>query len=477
MNQGEKHMQYFEQTTPEAQGIPSGALDRLLTKLQELDSVHSIMLLRHGKLCLQAWSKPFTPEDYHSLFSLSKSFVSTAIAFAEAEKLLALDDTLLSFFPEYEADVTDDRMRKVILRDLLRMASGHASCATPAMFNEPDGDWARGFIASKLDCEPGTLFAYNSAATYMLAAVIHKVAKANVREYLLPRLFIPLDIEPGPWECSPQSINEGGWGFNLKTEDLAKFAQLLLQKGVWNGKQLLPWGYFEAATAKQIDNSMNTNPDWRLGYGYQFWQCQHGYRGDGASGQYVIVMPEEDIAIAITSGVPDMQRILTYIWDEVVPALSDAALPEDAQALEDLNRKAAEWSLPVEVSEVEAAGADAEWSVDANSACISKISVNFLDNKVRIVFTTAKGTETVTAGFGFYEPNPAPLKLCDVYPRNILACAAWVKRDLLKIRICCRNASFKDMLYIDFSTRIITFETSFSTFRQSYLPANLNPLK
>ena len=138
----------------------------------------------------------------------------------------------------------------------------------------------------------------------MLSAIVQKATGQTVLDYLQPRLFEPLGIEQPTWETSPQGISTGGYGLSIRTEDIAKFGQLYLQKGKWQGKQLVPASWVEAATARQTSNGSNPNSDWDQGYGYQFWRCRHGaYRGDGAFGQYCIVLPEQDAVIAITSGV------------------------------------------------------------------------------------------------------------------------------------------------------------------------------
>ena len=282
-------IQQLPRSTPESVGIPSGTLIRLIEELKKLDSMNSIMILRRGKVCAEGWWKPYEPGIPHILFSLSKSFTSVAVGLAQEEGRLSIADTLISHFPEYDGDVTDPRMRRVTLRNLLTMASGHASCARPAMLADPDGNWVRGFLASRLEFEPGSHFAYNSAATYMLAAVLRKVTGENVREYLIPRLFAPLGITPGIWECCPRGTNTGGWGLYLKTEDLAKLGQLYLQKGQWNGRQLVPAEWIAEASARQVESlpagmspqmvkkaGLTTkNSDWLQGYGYQLWRCRH----------------------------------------------------------------------------------------------------------------------------------------------------------------------------------------------------------
>ena len=137
----------------------------------------------------------------------------------------------------------------------------------------------------------------------MLSAIVQKATGKTVLDYLRPRLFEPLGIENPTWETSPQGISLGGYGLSIRTEDIARFGQLYLQKGKWQGKQLVPAAWVEAATARQTSNGSNPKSDWDQGYGYQFWRCRHGaYRGDGAFGQFCIVMPEQDAVVAITSG-------------------------------------------------------------------------------------------------------------------------------------------------------------------------------
>ena len=142
------------------------------------------------------------------------------------------------------------------------------------------------------------------------------------------------------WEVSPQGISTGGYGLSIRTEDIAKFGQLYLQKGVWQGKQLVPKEWIEEATSRQISNGSNPLSDWDQGYGYQFWRCRHGaYRGDGAFGQYCIVLPEQDAVIAITSGLKDMQGVMNLVWDKLLPALKTVPLIADAETQVKLNQK------------------------------------------------------------------------------------------------------------------------------------------
>ncbi len=455
---------------PESAGIPAGALLCMMEELKKLDSLNSIMVLRHGHVCMEGWWTPYAPEIPHILFSISKSFTSAAIGIAQEQGLLKITDRLISFFPEYDSIVTDRKMRDVTLRHLLTMSSGHSCCARPYMLANPDGDWIAGFLSSPLDYEPGTRFVYNSAATYMLSAVIRKVTGINVRDYLMPRLFEPLGIEPGIWECCPRGINTGGWGLYLKTEDIAKFAQLLLNGGVWEKRQIIPADYLHEATSRQIDNSANEWPDWKQGYGYQFWRSLHGFRADGASGQYALVIPEKDMAVAVTSGVSDMQKILEIIWEILLPAVKDEVLPENKTDADKLARMLKNLRIPVAAGDLMRRRASSSWRFRKNQAGIISAAVSFMENKCCLEFQTSGGCEKITAGFGFNCDNK--LQLNDHMKRKAAASAAWISEDVLEVHICCYEASFREIIRVDFTSadKPLTAECRFSTFRSSFLP-------
>jgi CubicO group peptidase (beta-lactamase class C family) len=204
------------------------------------------------------------------------------------------------------------------------MSTGHQT--EPKL--TPDEPWVKSFLAHPVEHKPGAHFLYNSAGTYMCSAIVQKLTGETVLDYLRPRLFEPLGVEGAEWSTSPQGISAGGWGLFLKTEDIAKFGQLYLQKGKWNGEQRLPASWIEQATSKQVSNGSDPAKDWDQGYGFQFWRCRHGaYRGDGAFGQFCIVLPEQDAVVAITADTKDMQAELNIVWDKLLPAFHDAALP------------------------------------------------------------------------------------------------------------------------------------------------------
>ena len=441
-------MNPFLKCTPESAGIPSGVLVRMMKRLGELEYLNSVILLRHGKSVLECWLDPYERDTPHQLFSLSKSFTSCAIGLARAEGKLNISDKLISFFPEYDSAVTDPRMRSVTLRDLLTMRSGHTVCATKYMFGHPD--YAEAFLASPLDTDPGTSFAYNSGATYMLSAVIRKITGENVREYLMPRLFEPLEMLPGIWEQCPKGIDLGGWGLYLTTDDLAKFTQLLLQHGKWNGRQLLPPDYLAEATRKQADNSVNQLPDWKQGYGYQFWVSQHGYRGDGASGQLALVLEEHDLAIAVTSCLcNDMQHLLNVFWEELIPNLHSDALPEDPVAQKDLQNTLAAMKIRIPETHPAPPREHACFRFRKNAAGIRTCEVAFGQNSCALTFHTDRGLEQLRAGFGHFEYSV--FQLTDRRPHPAAAYAKWINPEKLEIHSFIRDGIYRDIWTVDFS--------------------------
>jgi CubicO group peptidase (beta-lactamase class C family) len=323
--------------TPESQGVNSAAILEFIEAADKnLDSLNSIIVVRHGHVISEGCWAPYSAQSPHSLYSLSKSFTSTAIGIAISEGILSLDDEVIKFFPEDLPEKPSANLKLMRISDLLRMSTGQQT--EPPRKN--DESWVKTFLAHPVPFKPGTHFQYNTPATYMLSAILQKVTSKTLLEYLKPRLFEPLGIENPTWELSPQGISTGGYGLSIRTEDIAKFGQLYLQKGKWNGKQLVPAAWIDAATARQTSNGSNPKSDWDQGYGYQFWRCQNGaYRGDGAFGQYCIVLPERDTVIAITSGLKDMQAVLTLIWEKLLPALKNETFPADADAVAKLNTK------------------------------------------------------------------------------------------------------------------------------------------
>src|SRR6516162_7335239 len=223
-------------STPESQGISSaGIRDYVETADRQVNTMHSFMLVRHGHVVAEAWWSPEAADKPHVLWSLSKSFTSTAVGMAVAEGKLSVDDPVLKFFPNDAPATPSTNLKAMRVSDLLRMATGHQ--VEPPMLSSPS---AKAFLAAPVPFKPGTHFLYNTPATYMQSAIVQKVTGQTVLDYLRPKLFEPLGIEDPTWGMSREGVSLGGYGLSVRTEDIAKFGQLYLQKGMWQGKQLVP---------------------------------------------------------------------------------------------------------------------------------------------------------------------------------------------------------------------------------------------
>jgi CubicO group peptidase (beta-lactamase class C family) len=399
-------------SSPENQGIPSPAVLRFVEALErQANEMHSFMLLRHGSVVAEGWWAPYRSEHPHQLFSLSKSFTSTAVGLAVAEGLFSPDDPVLAFFPEVVPDA-NGYLPRLRVRHLLSMTTGHAADTWANMVGRPDGNWIRGFFEVPLRHEPGTHFLYNTGATYLLSAIVQKTSGVKLNDYLAPRLYAPLGIQAASWTESPQGITTGGIGLSLRTEAVARFGQLYLQKGVWQGSRLLPEGWVAEATTAQVSNGADTASDWSQGYGYQFWRCRHGaYRGDGVFGQYCVVMPEQDAVLAMTGGMDvfDMQRPLDLLWEILLPAMHAGPLPTDEAAQQALAAKCSSLALPPvqgnAASPLSAQVSGRTYTVDENELRIAAIALNFASAGCTLRIHTAAGEETIPVGYRVWQPG------------------------------------------------------------------------
>jgi CubicO group peptidase (beta-lactamase class C family) len=263
----------------------------------------------------------------HKLYSLSKSFTSVAVGIAIDEGLLTTDTLLSEIFTDEFTRLQDripERTRRMTIRHLLTMNTGQS-------FEYWQENNIEGFLTSPVEFEPGAKFYYNTLATYMLSAAITRLTGLPLAVWLKPRLFDPLGIE-AYWETDGETgITLGGVGLNVRTEDLAALGQLLLNKGLWNGKRIVSEEYIATATSNLTPSNHGQNSvDWCLGYGYQFWQCTPPgvFRGDGMFGQFLVCEPETQTVIVVTSNV-DMGRIMELLWELIAGLKSSDIEPAE----------------------------------------------------------------------------------------------------------------------------------------------------
>lgn len=340
-------------STPELQGVSSQAIINFLDSAAvDQNEFHSFMFIRHGKVIAEGWWNPYRPDLKHTMYSCSKSFTATAIGFAVKENKVRVTDKVISFFPDHLPENVSANLRELAIRDLLSMSVGQEP--DPTWTSVADTNWVRSFLSRPIIHKPGTKFLYNSMATYMLSAIIQKVSGQTTMEYLTPRLFKPLGIEGADWEVDPHGISTGGWGLRLKTEDMAKFGLMFLQEGKYRGKRILPKSWIkEASTLKilqhpEYSQEKRDSSDWEQGYCYQMWRSKNNaYRGDGAFGQYIVVMPDQDAVIAITSETPNMQSILDNIWHHLLPAMQKKKLKPNDSLVQQLQTQLNSLVLPI----------------------------------------------------------------------------------------------------------------------------------
>ena len=318
-------------STPEAEGVSTPKIIEFIEATNEkVNSMHSFVLVRNGKVIAEAWWAPEAADKPHVLWSLSKSFTSTAVGLAVNDGKLSIDDPVLKFFPQEAPAEPSAYLKAMRVRDLLTMSTGHQD--EVALRGEKE--WAKAFLAHPVPHKPGTHFKYNTPATYMQSAIVQRVTGQKVVDYLQSRLFTPLGISAPKWDESPEGVSLGGYGLYLCTEDIAKFGQLYLQKGKWDDQQLIPAKWIEQATSKQVSNGSDPSKDWDQGYGFQFWRCRHNaFRGDGKDGQFCIVLPEQNAVVAITANTSDMQGELNFVWDKLLPAFEGQPLPANPDAV------------------------------------------------------------------------------------------------------------------------------------------------
>ncbi len=401
----------LRRSAPELEGVSSeGILNFLDAMAGSKNEMHSFMMLRHGKVVAEGWWNPYRPELKHTMYSTSKSFTATAIGFAVSEKRLTVTDKVVSFFPKDLPDTVSTDLAALTVKDLLTMSAGQ--------YPEPTGpvialttNWVKGFLAAPIVHKPGSEFLYNSLCTYMLSAIVQKVTGEKMIDYLKPRLFEPLSIKDIDWETDPLSINTGGWGLRLKTEDMAKFGQLFLQKGTWNDKQILPQEWVEEASTMKIiqhpdlPQTKRDSSDWEQGYCYQMWRCRNNaYRADGAFGQYIIVMPDQDAVIAITSETGNMQDELNLVWQYLLPALQKDALPNNSNSAAILNQKLKNLALPIPPKSTGSTMigdiSGRMFALETNKLAIKNMSFQFNDEVCDVFMRTEKGNFKLSFGAG-----------------------------------------------------------------------------
>ncbi len=474
----------LQRSVPEAEGVSSeGILSFLDAAGKSKHELHSFMFLRHSKVIAEGWWNPYSRNLKHTMYSLSKSFTSTAVGFAVSEKRLTVNNKVISFFPDHLPDTISPYLRELTVKHLLTMSVGQDPDPTGTLVSR-DSNWIKAFLALPIINKPGSGFLYNSLATYMLSAIVQKVTGQKVIDYLTPRLFKPLGIQGMDWETDPMGINTGGWGLRIKTEDMAKLGQLYLQKGNWNGKQLLPKEWAEEATSirilqsPKVSQSKRDSSDWLQGYCYQFWRSRHNsFRGDGAFGQYILIMPEQDAVIAITAETPDMQDELNLVWKYLLPAFNKDRLAPNKKMAASLERKLSSLALPLPEKNTTSPAAPSisgkTFTIEENENDIKSLSVRFTNNvcyltlaadtaTYKIGFSSAKWQTGETTKAGPYLLSKAKSRSAGLPPFKVSGHYTWKDKNTIELTLRYIESPHTEKIICHFNNNkiLVDFENS-----------------
>lgn len=388
-------------STPEEQGVPSKALIALFDSLHALPltDMHAVVVMRHGKVIGEMYPKPYAPEYRHTMYSCSKTFVGIAVGLAIEDNRLRLDDRVAAFFPEQLPDSVSMDLASMTVRDLLTMASG----VKPDWNMRSRGkEWIRTFLSKPVEA-PGTKYAYDSMVSYMLAAVVQKVTGKKLTEYLQERVFTPMNVTEWAWEESPEGVNTGGWGVHIQPESLAKFGQLILNEGRWEGKQLVPAEWIREMCKKHRETGREV-------YGYHIWHCgghDGAVRADGALGQYVISVLDKDMVVVMTEATlgngRDQRRL---IWDVLLPEMKDEPLPANKKDYQKLLKKQEGYKL-AEVKGKASSAFASNWEnkiieLGENTFGWKSLKLNFGKKQVTMTVTETNG-KSYELPFGYQQ--------------------------------------------------------------------------
>lgn len=433
--------------SPEEVGIPSWAILRFLDRIEEERiALHGFLVIRHGKVAAEGYWPPFSAERLHRMYSVSKSMVSLAVRLMVDEGRLSLSDHIAAFFPDKLPERVHPYIEQSTVRDLLMMATPHSENA----YTRYDRDWVKTFFHKEPSHLPGTVFAYDTATTVVLTAIVERLSGMPFLEYMRPRLLDPVGFSPSAW-CvkTPEGGSWGGSGVLCALRDMACIALVCLNGGRWNGKQLISEEYVCAATSRQIDNSQFHGEQ---GYGYQIWRTLYnGFAFVGMGSQLAVCLPDKDLVFACIGDTQGQGAtgvgIYAALWQEVYPALSDACLPEQPEDTARLRNRLASLAFAVPVggySSPIAGVVSGKWyTMNPNPMGITETRFLFNDDGGIWEYVNTQGMKRLAFGFGTYAAGKFPQEgyfgeqigtaSSDLYDCQVSA--AWAEKNKLNLII------------------------------------------
>ncbi len=411
--------------------------DSLLTS--DLTELHHLMVVVDGKVAGEIHPAPFKAEHRHTLYSVSKTFAAVAVGLAVEDGLLSVEDELVKFFPQYAKTIKGIR-----IEDVLTMRSGFK---TEGGMRNSQTNWVDYYLSRPLTSKPGTKYSYDSIETYLLSAVVQQVTGKDILTLLNERVFHPMGIDDVEWERCPKGIVTGGWGIYMTAEAQAMFGQLLLQRGEWNGKQLVPSGWVDEMMTVRVVRKAND-------YGYQIWLCEYpgAWRADGAFGQYIIIVPQKDMVVVLnqcsrSKGWPERGNI----WNTVVKNSMGCAIEADPDELDSLRNYERQASLPTLKGDAENTLAEKyngkEYKLPKNKLGWKSVKFNFEKGRFVLDVVDAEGkkssiamgcgewVESQLAGFPHYSISAKGRFTGVTGPFFTGACYAWNNDNSLSAKI------------------------------------------
>jgi CubicO group peptidase (beta-lactamase class C family) len=385
-----------------------GFLDELEQRQMRL---HSLLVHWHGQTMLDLWQWPHEPTVMHKLHSVTKSFTATAVGFAEAEGLLELEDPVLDYVDSRKRADADENLRYMRIRDLLTMRTGHRRGMSGATTRLRETGWAAEFLEEPVVELPGRSFQYSSTTSHMLSAIVQRVTGQPIDDYLGPRLFEPLGIVDYEWQRDPDGVCSGGNGLSMRPHDLLSFGVLLLHNGIWNGRQILPTGWVQKASAAHVRREVSGVSEADSGapedsrYGYQFWISEDGiYSASGIFGQECLVFPDDGAVVVATGAMggdtyhdlPTMiRRAFRTAFREPAHAAGSGV---DTQTLH-TRISAARRPEPLDGTR-RRIGCSDTYDFEANEQGITSLSIDVGQDSVLVTIEDDRGSHRIDHGIG-----------------------------------------------------------------------------
>ncbi|MGW4487185.1 serine hydrolase domain-containing protein [Amycolatopsis sp. NPDC004368] len=440
--------------------------------------VHSLLVHRHGRTLLDLWQWPHEPELRHKIHSATKSFTAAAVAFAEAEGLLSLDDPVVGFFADRLPAPASENFSRMRVRDLLTMSTGHARGLSGATTRLRRTGWVGEFLEEPVVELPGRNFTYSSTTSHVLSAIVQEVVGQPVDEYLRPRLFAPLGIGDYTWERDPEGVSSGGNGLSLRPRDLLKFGVLHLQDGVWEGARVLPAGWVQKASALHVRRAISGQWNGKElvppapgvvteeGYGYQFWTTAAGiYSASGIFGQECMVFPRHGGVVVITGAMGDgsYHDLPGLLRSAFTAAFTNPAREQsEVDALAAWVDRAREPETPNATAH--RAGFTATYDFAPNEQGLVSLAVEVRDDRVHVDVEDELGHHPIDHGVGTWIRQDTGVSVWRLHhsyqdpTAAVLAGAEWRSADAVGLTWHFLESPFIDRLTLSFDDTGVTVE-------------------